>query len=120
MRPYPEGVAVQRISTEGGWAPVWSRDGRRLFYETFAPGVGTEMRRWMVVEVTTEPTFTRGRPRPLSGDFLETCCIANHDIDASGERFLVVQRLDVAPQPVTRIELVVNWFEELRERVPMP
>jgi hypothetical protein len=30
-----------------------------------------------------------------------------------------VQRLEIAPQAVTRIELVVNWFEELAERVPV-
>ena len=122
VRPYPEGEPVQRISTEGGWAPTWSRDGRRLFYKTSVPGVAAiGMQRWMVVDVTTEPTFTRSRPRPLfAGDYLETSGVSNHDVDANSERFLVVQRLEVTPQPVTRIELVVNWLEELAERVPVP
>jgi hypothetical protein len=120
VRPYPEGAPVQRISTEGGWSPRWSRDGRRLFYKTSVPDAAIEMRRWMVVDVTTTPTFTRSRPRPvITGTYLDTGGVANYDIDANDARFLVVQRLDVAPQPVTRVELVVNWFDELAERVPV-
>jgi Tol biopolymer transport system component len=120
VRPFPEGVPVQRISADGGWAPAWSSDGRRLFYKTREPGAGVETQRWMIVDVTTEPTFTRSRARPLfTGTYLETGAVKNHDVAANAERFLVVRRLESTPQPVTRIELVVNWFEELAERVPV-
>jgi serine/threonine-protein kinase len=120
VRPYPEGTPVQRISADGGWSPKWSRDGRRLFYKTLEPPADRETQRWMVVDVTTAPTFTRSRPRPLfAGPYLNTGAIANYDVDATDERFIVVQRLEMAPQPVTHIELVVNWFEELAERVPV-
>ena len=31
-RPYPDGSAKLLVSTGGGGSPVWSRDGRELFY----------------------------------------------------------------------------------------
>lgn len=32
MAPYPEGGRGRRISQGGGLAPVWSRDGKQLFF----------------------------------------------------------------------------------------
>ena len=45
------------ISTQGGNEPVWSRNGRELFYRS-----GDAM---MAVEVTTNPVLSTGRPRRL-------------------------------------------------------
>ena len=42
------------VSTDGGWQPVWSPDGRELFYRG-PPGM-------VVVPVETNPTFRAGTP----------------------------------------------------------
>jgi hypothetical protein len=43
----------------------------------------------------------------------------SHDVSADGERFYVVQSQPYAPlPPVTHVNLIVNWFEELKAKVP--
>ncbi len=46
------------VSTEGGTEPMWSADGKELFYR-----VENQM---MTVRVTTEPTFAAETPRLFS------------------------------------------------------
>lgn len=44
-----------------------------------------------------------------------------YDVDPDGERFFGTQAVDAPPVPeVTHVELVLNWFEELRTRVVAP
>ena len=58
VRPFPEvNKGRWQISTSGGNSPLWSRDGRELFYRS-ADSV-------MAVAVQTEPTFKPGKPEVL-------------------------------------------------------
>ena len=57
VAPFPDPVARWPISTEGGTNPVWARNGRELFYRNGA--------RIMVVDITTQPVFSAGKPRLL-------------------------------------------------------
>ena len=96
------------ISSGGGTEPVWSRDGSKLFYRS-----SKEM---MEVTIDPEPDIKSGVGAPQSlfkdnsyergGDLLD------YDVASDG-RFLMIQ--ESAP---TRIEVVLNWFEELKRRVP--
>jgi hypothetical protein len=55
-----EGRATPIVTetAHGGWDPLWSRDGRELFY--------FQGDSFMVVPVeSTEPVFTKGPPRAL-------------------------------------------------------
>ena len=118
VRPFPEGEPAQRISTDGGFEPLWSRDGRKFCYRAPA-GSERERSRWMVVDVATEPAFTRSRPRPLfEGPYIDFGFVRQYDITPDGRRLVTVQRHDIETQPATTIELVLNWFTELKERVP--
>jgi len=111
VRPYPGPDPVVRISTDGGLSPAWSRDGAKLYYR--------DGDRMMVVEVSAGRTFTQAQPRLLfeSPSYLATTPTRAYDVTPDG-RFLMVTRAQQAPQPATRINVVLNWFEELRERVP--
>jgi len=117
VRPFPEGAPVHRVSTGGGGAPLWSRDGRQLFYrmsyEDWEPGV-------MVVDVATNGAFTRSQPRKLleSGEFGATIPTTSYDVAPDGRRFVMFKPSPVAPQPVTRIRIVLNWLEELKRLAP--
>jgi hypothetical protein len=42
-----------------------------------------------------------------------------YDVSADGQRFLRVQPMHPDP-PANQIHVVLNWFEELRRRVPVP
>jgi serine/threonine-protein kinase len=111
VQSFPEPGARTQISTSGGTEPVWSRDGRELFYLD-----GDAMR---AVEVRTSPTFSAGAPRLLyEGRFIQSPNgVASYDVSADGQRFLRVQPLHSDP-PTHEIQVTMNWFEELKRLVP--
>src|SRR5262249_45000471 len=109
--------------TEGGRAPVWSRDGNQIFYQSFAVA-GTS--RLFAVEVRTQPAFTFGKPMPLAIDGITLPPPPTHrnfDITPDGKQFIVVQasksQSDTNQSSIPQINVVVNWFEELKQRVPV-
>ena len=119
VRPFPVADSgLHPISTNGGTAPLWAPDGSELFYE--------DEGRLLAVPVQTDPTFARGTATVvMDGDYWLTTPLGSraYDIDPSGERFLVVKPM-AAPgsdgRSVRSLTFVLNWFEELTDRVPVP
>ena len=94
---------------------MWSRDGQQLFY-TWG---NVETLRVMAVDVVTEPAFQRSPSRLLfEGPYGNTVPTRSLDISPDGERFVMIVPFRAQPQPVMEINVVLNWFEELKERVP--
>ena len=114
VRPYPAPDVKWLVSVveEGGGEPVWSPDQKELFYRS-----GSRM---MVASVQTEPTFSASRPRVL----FEGSYVAHsnppgyqyYDISPDGERFLMMKEETV--QEGDQINVILNWFEELKRLVP--
>ncbi len=111
VRPYPGPGGKYQISTEGGTEPMWNPKGRELFYRA-----GNKM---MAVEVTTQPAFSAGKPTVLfEGAYVPTPrSFPDYDVSPDGQRFLMLKANEQA-QPSTQINVVLNWFEELKRRVP--
>ncbi len=113
VRPFPDvnGGRWQVSSGGGGW-PLWSPDGRELFY------VGSEG--MMAVPIETEPTFTQGTV-DLLFDYRRTGGRDRRiDISPEGDRFLMLKQgggLDETAETPSII-VVQNWFEELKRLVP--
>jgi hypothetical protein len=116
IRPFPD-VSRTLIPVGRGEGPVFSRDGSELF---FLNGSGIS-----VVSVTYEPTLRIGRPAKLfeSASYLWARDGRAWDPDPSGERFLMIRVPDTAlPNDATsrgQIDVVLNWFEELKQRAPL-
>jgi len=114
VRPVPAGTPVTRVSVSGGSSSAWSADGRELFYR--------EGSRMMAVPISTEIGFrVLGPPRELfSGDYADRQIPSKGFEVTSDGRFLMKTRLP-APEsaPVTSINMVLNWFEELKRLVPL-
>jgi hypothetical protein len=106
VRPFPAGPGKWQISTEGGVSPRWALSGE-LFYKN-----GDKM---MAAELTTQPGFAVGKPRVLFEGRYETG-VGTFDVSADGQRFLMVKASE--EQAATQVNVVLNWFEELRRRVP--
>ena len=108
------------ISRETGIHPVWSPDGRQLFYETPA----SQGRRVMVVSIEMDETLGVGVTETLfSGDYSSGSALREFDLAPHGELFIRLKRETVAMDagaPVTQIVLVQHWFDELRRLVPIP
>ena len=103
------------VSSGAGYNPLWSPDSRELFYRS---GDAT-----MAVPVETEPNFKPGKPKVLFRGSYYDAGFQNSiywDIDPSGKRFLIVKGAQQAAAEVPRkINIVLNWIEELKQRVPV-
>ncbi len=115
VSPYPEPNVKFLVSgQEGGGSPVWSPDGTELFYQS-----GAKM---MVVSVETDPTFNTGRPQELfEGSYRISTTNPGfsqyYDISTDGQQFLMIKQ---EQQGGAQINVVLNWFEELKRLVPTP
>jgi Tol biopolymer transport system component len=117
VTPYPGPGGRITISTSGGRSPLWSANGRELFYRN-----GRQM---MAVAVQTAPAFRAATPQLLfEGEFmeeLENSGATNYDVSADGQQFLMMRPVasaTTAEAPRPTINIVLNWFEELKTRVP--
>ena len=113
VRPYPGLGAKTQVSSAGGDAPAWSRDGNQLFFRS-----GCEL--W-VTDVRTAATFSASKPRLLfKQDCMNSLPTRDWDVSPDGQHFLMTKLSTRKPQPVTELILVQDWFEELKRLVPTP
>ena len=105
-----EGDGERRlVSTDGGLEPIWSRDGRELFYVSGD--------RLMGVTVTPGPRFVASAPRVVhTGRFNRTITgNTSFGLTPDGRRFLRIQPVSQQPS-ITHLELVFDWFGALERQ----
>ena len=120
VRPFqggkPSGSGKWQISISGGRHPIWSRDGRELFYET-------PDNRAMAASYTGKAdSFAADKPRVWSNTQIrEPAGIWNLDLAPDGKRFAVFPRPDANGERKGSVHVTVllNFFDELRRRVPV-
>jgi eukaryotic-like serine/threonine-protein kinase len=112
VQPYPGPGGKWLISTEGGTEPVWNSNGRELFYRS-----GDKM---MAVDIATQPSFAAGKPRVLFEGRYNPApgTTPNYDVTPDGQHFLMIKRTEQVETVPTQINVILNWFEELKRRVP--
>ncbi|CAN5724554.1 hypothetical protein BH18ACI5_BH18ACI5_15040 [soil metagenome] len=112
VRPFGStGDAIQ-VSSDGGSAPRWSPDGRELFYrrgDTFMAASVTSAAGTLTVADARK--LFEARAAPGRSTFQ-----AAYSVSPDGRRLLVLLQ-DPRAIP-TQINVVLNWFEELKARVP--
>jgi serine/threonine-protein kinase len=110
VRPYPGPGGKYQVSTEGGEEPVWSTNGQELFYRNGE--------KWMVASVDTKSEFHSQTPLLLFENYFINVPGLSHYPSPDGQRQVMIQ--PVGPQEnAKQINLVLNWFEELKQRVPL-
>jgi serine/threonine-protein kinase len=116
VQPYPPTGEKHQIPN--GNYPLWSRDGKELFY-TVPP-------LFFTVRIATQPDFTFGNPVPLPNLSIEQELggnfSRNFDIMPDGKRFIGLipsDQLQSGAPAAPQIQVVLNWFEDLKRRVPV-
>ncbi len=117
VQPFPNVIeGKMRISRDGGVSPMWGPDSRELFYRS-----GEAMMR---VAVETNGSFSASSPETVfEGPYVPdiTGVGRTYDIAPDGQRFLMFKTVAQAGERFGgRLVVVQNWFEELKERVPVP
>jgi hypothetical protein len=121
VRPFPnvDGGHWQVSTGSVGSRPLWARNGRELFY------VDDAANRIMVVPVQSDgETFRLGTPVKVFDYRLvvNLPVTRSFDISPDGQRFLVIKDAtndqSSTATPASMV-VVVNWLEELKQRVPV-
>jgi eukaryotic-like serine/threonine-protein kinase len=103
----PRAERVQ-ISIGGGTGPVWSRDGRELFYRADDALIS--------VQVRTTGTLVLGeRKKLLDLSDYDSGYLHEFDVSPDGQRFLVI-RTEPESRPL-RLDIIINWIDELKKKV---
>jgi serine/threonine-protein kinase len=114
VRPFPNVDAGSwQVSTNGGRAPLWSRNGQELFYVTLEGAVmsvpvqqGTRWQHGPATQVVRPGYFHAGEVH------------RTFDVSLDGQRFLMIKQNVNAVDVPRSIVVVQNWQEELKQRVP--
>ncbi len=116
VQPFPGPGPKIQISNAGGFDPVWGRSGGELYYRN--------ENKLMAVALTTSLEIRASSPRQLwegnySSGAASSCGMpgvssSNYDVTPDGQRFLMVRDDDVGFAG-TRVVVVLNWAEELKE-----
>ena len=117
VRPFPETAAGGKwqVSSGGGQVPVWSPDGRNLFFETLD-------NRIVEAGYTVKgDTFVASKPRLWSDQRLYApTADQNFDLFPDGSRIAAVIPLTTEQGGGSvHVTFLLNFFDELRRRVPV-
>jgi len=110
VRDLSSAGGLQQVSAEGGEEPRWSHDGRELFFRN------NDI--FMSAQVETSPSFKSGTPHRLFNGIynLRSASGVSYAVDPKGGRFLMIR---TAEDTTAQVEVVVNWFDELRRLLPV-
>jgi hypothetical protein len=104
VRPFPGPGAQVTVSVGGGQTPVWSRDGRSIFYAN-----GTKL---LAAAVASSPTFSvTARDVLFEGNYvLMNPGHAGFDVSPDGKSFLILRPVAYHEE---QIVVIPNWAAEL-------
>jgi serine/threonine-protein kinase len=101
-----------QVSSGGGFDPVWSRAGRQLFFMA-----GDRM---MVTEYQdVKGTFVASKPRPWAPlPRVGNTGFSRYDVAPDGAGVAILARPELATEQLPRLNLLLNFFDEIRRVAP--
>lgn len=104
-------VGRWKVSPAGGSEPLWTRGGRELVFRKGDSVTAVSMD--LLNGRSGQPVVLFSGPYPDSPGWTRP---RSYDVSRDGERFLMLKRPPERTRP--RINVVLNWFEELRAKAP--
>jgi Tol biopolymer transport system component len=116
VQPFPGPGGKWLISTGGGRHPVWSRNGRELFYQA------QDFRIMVATYSAKGDSFAADKPRPWAETQIreQSSLYWNLTLAPDGKRFVVAPRPEGSggQKGSVHVTVLLNFFDELRRRVP--
>jgi serine/threonine protein kinase/Tol biopolymer transport system component len=107
VRPFPGGGAADQVSTTGGTEPLWSSDGKHLYYRAEGQFMDATLTLGARAAVVARRALF---PDSFDGDMPH----ANYDVLRDGKGFVAIAAgAAAAPETV----VILNWLTELRTRL---
>jgi eukaryotic-like serine/threonine-protein kinase len=115
VRPFPGPGGKSQISTGGGRWPIWSRNGRELFFLSLDSRI-------MVASYTAKgDSFVPGKPQVWSETRLLPGPLSTYDLAPDGKCFAVVlypgRTTEQEQNATDSVTVLLNFFDELKRRV---
>ena len=114
VRPFPDSDRERwKVSLGGGKQPLWSRDGRELFYLTLTGAM-------MAIPVSETPDLSLGQPVKLFDDagYAHITGARSYDRAKDGRFLITKAQRPSGTSAASSLVIVHNWFEELKRMVP--
>jgi len=106
---FPEKGALRQISVDGGTDPLWSPDGKRIYYRYED--------QFLAVDVSTEAGFKAGKPELLfSGKFRKHILGWYYDIHPDGDKFVMVKGGEIDTTQ-NQINIIQNFTQEIESKL---
>jgi serine/threonine protein kinase len=106
VQAYPGPGAKTQVSINGGQAPAWNPRGGELFYQAPSALMAVQVENGIRVGPPTK-LFAHTTPRE----------VRDWDVSPDGQRFLVIEPAEERGS-LSQINIISNWFEELKRRTP--
>ncbi|MBN2320986.1 MAG: protein kinase, partial [Acidobacteria bacterium] len=118
---YPGLVDEKQISAAGGSEPLWSRNGEKLFYlsrHERSLGGTAEI---YAVDISHGKTLEPGKPKIIyKGPIPDNQAARSYDFMPDDQTFVRGQEEFLPLPKISEINIILNWFEELKQKVPAP
>jgi serine/threonine-protein kinase len=122
VQPFPATGVVHQITETNEAAPVWSAAGDEMFFRRAANTGEPSQIRGLEIGTAGGITFRNPRTLPIEGALM-ALGYRDFDIAPDGERFVMIypaEMVDDQAAPAPRIDVVLNWQQEVVSRVPVP
>jgi hypothetical protein len=109
LRPFPGPGPKRQVSTNGGFLPSWSRDGREIFY--WEPGLAGRLMS-APFEPGNDPRV--GRPHVLFE--VPLAMVETFSVTPDGQRFVMVKPEPERENPL-QVVVIPSFLEEMKVRL---
>jgi hypothetical protein len=115
---FPDLGEMKIVSTRGGVEPLWSPSGKEVFFRSL------DGRQVLSVPFDAKSGLTQGNPTVLFegpyASYLGGFRLRAYDVTPDGKRFVMLKELPGTggSSASAQLTVVLNWFEELKRRVP--
>jgi len=115
VEAFPNKGSKRQVSTDRGGYPAWSQKGNELFFW----GLGRESQLMVASYKELGDSFLPGQPRVYSRKIVGFGTTRSYDPAPDGKRIVALTAADDAPTSQDRLVFLLNFFDELRRRVPI-